>query len=353
VAALDNIELVPPPREEDFLTLDTAWMVLAEVDAEHWDETFHWLVDHPQKVGCESLVAFADAIAVRLSANPAGTLQAIADSKLFGIENALKRSLEIGDTSMLAGVRQWLDQQRPNSFTTEIRSAFFSAAARRDPMFALTFLERLKAIPENQPVLDVGVQSVVNNAIQVGGLERILDAASKDVRSHLLAAVILYRKEEVRPEPWKWIARLDEVPLRKREYAVCSLAAALVETDPIGAVTWVLAQAVESEREAGLFQVVRSWASADPDAAVKWMETQPAGTIRDIATTVLVTEISDSDPERAWRLALELEGKHRFGALKSAYMQMLRRDRDWAFKALTAANLSFDDFDMLRRASIP
>lgn len=351
MAALDRIDLVPPGGEEGYHASDVGAQVLREAGKKDWDGTMRWLRDHPGKLGRSSLDGLQDALSHRLAVDPSGTLRSMSTAGVPGMDNVLANSLLNDGYAQRDAVWQWLDQQPSNEFTKSARSWVINAVAWKEPMTALTFLDRLPDTQENKSVIERGVGSMINGGGQMHMFEEFMEAASSKIRPQLLAAGFTHGMHQSVTDPEKWVKRLDELPEDRRINGVQSLARGWAMSDPDAAMKWALSLPEGPQREAAFGPVTSVWATNDGYEVSQWIEKQPAGTTRDIATRSLVGALMESQPETAWTWALSIGGEQeRFNALQLAYMGMRRKNPEAAAQLLEGANLPPQQLEALRKA---
>jgi hypothetical protein len=351
MAALDRIDLVPPGAEEGYHASDVGAQVLREAGKKDWDGTMRWLRDNPGKLGRSSLDGLQDAMSHRLAADPSGTLRTMATSGVPGMDNVLANSLLNDGYSQRDAVWQWLDQQPASDFTKSARGWLLNAIAWKEPSQALTFLDRLPDTPENRPILEQGVRSMLNGGSQMNLFEEFMDSASSKIRPLLLAAGFEYGLRESVSDPDRWVKRIDELPPDRQISAVQALARGWASSDPIAAMNWALSLPEGSQREAAFGPATSMWAQNDSYEISQWIEAQPAGSNRDIATRSLVGVLSESQPETAWNWALRISDEQaRMNALQLAHMGLRRKNPEAADQLLQSANLPPQVTEHFRKA---
>src|SRR4030095_4882663 len=350
MAALDRIDLVPPGEEEGYFASDVGAQVLREAGKKDWDATMRWLREHPGKLGRSSLNGLQDALSHRLSIDPSGTLRSMATAGMPEIDDVLANSLLNDGYAQRDALWQWLDRQPPNDFTKSARGWVINAVAWKEPMLALTFLDRLPDTPENKSVFEQGTRSMLNGGTQMHLFEKFMEAASPKLRPLLLAAAFDYGLRESVSDPQRWLKRIDELPQERRMNAIVSLASGWAASDPAAAMDWALSMPEGPQRESAFGPVVSAWASNDPYEVTQWLGTQPAGSMRDTATRGLVSALSMTQPETAWNWALSIgdEGV-RFSALQLAYMGLRKKDPAVAAQMAESANLPPQQLEGLRK----
>jgi hypothetical protein len=349
MAALDRIDLVPPGGEEGYYASDVGAQVLREAGKKDWDATMRWLREHPGKLGRSSLDGLQDALSHRLSVDPSGTLKSMATSGVPGVDNVLANSLLNDGYAQRDAVWQWLDREPPNEFTKSARGWVINAIAWKEPMLALTFLDRLPDTPENKSVFEQGTRSMLNGGTQMSLFEEFMDAASPKLRPLLLAAAFDCGWRESVSDPQRWLKRLDELPQERRMQATSMLASGWAASDPAAAMEWALSLPEGPQRESAFGPVVSAWASNDAYEVTQWIETQPAGSMRDTATRGLVSALSMNQPETAWNWALSIGDESvRFNALQLAYMGLRKKDPTVAAQMIESANLPPQQLEGLR-----
>jgi hypothetical protein len=349
MAALDRIDLVPPGGEEGYYASDVGAQVLREAGKKDWDATVRWLREHPGKLGRSSLDGLQDALSHRLSVDPSGTLRSISASGVPGIDSVLANSLLNDGYAQRDAVWQWLDRQPSNEFTKSARGWVINAVAWKEPMLALTFLDRLPDTPENKSVFEQGTRSMLNGGQQMHLFEEFMDAASPKLRPLLLAAAFDCGWRESVSDPQRWIKRIDELPQERRMQATSAVASGWAASDPGAAMDWALSLPEGSQRESAFGSVVSVWAINDSYEVTQWLGTQPAGSMRDTATRGLVSALSMTQPETAWNWALSITDEGvRYSALQLAYMGLRKKNPTVAAQMIESANLPPQQLEGLR-----
>ena len=350
MAALDRVDLVPPGGEEGFFASDVGALVLREAGKKDWDGTLRWLLDHPGKLGRSSLDGLQEAMSHRMAVDPTGTLRSISASGVPGMDNVLANSLLNDGYSQRDAVWQWLDQQPANEFTKSARASVVNAVAWKEPMLALSFLDRLPDTPENRSIIERGVASMLNGGSQMHLFEEFMEAASPKMRPLLLEAGFSYGIQGSVGDPQRWIKRLDELPEDRRNNAAQALASHWAREDPTAAIRWALSFPESQQRDSVFGFAAATWASTDAYETAQWIDQQPAGSMRDIATQSLVNALATSEPETAWTWALTIGGEgQRLGALSTVYANLRQRNPDAAAQLLASANLSPQLVERLRK----
>jgi hypothetical protein len=353
MAALERIEQVPPGDVEGYHASDVGAQVLREAGKKDWEATMSWLRDHPGKLGRSSLEGLQDTISHRLMHDPAATLKALSVSGVNGLDNVLANSLLNDGYSRRDQVWHWLDQQPSSDFTKSVRGSVINAIAWKEPSLAMSYLDRLPDTPENRPIFERGVGSMLNGGSQMHLFEEFMDNAPAKLRPLLLEAGFQYGLRESVSDPGKWIKRIDELPPERRSEATGALARGWAQSDPESAVDWALHLPEGNQRDAAFGPISSTWAQSDPHAAAKWVDKLPPGETRDTAARGLVSALCESQPETAWTWALSIAGEQaRLNAISLAYMGLQRKSPEAATQMLESANLPPAVIERLRGTKV-
>ena len=349
VAALGKLDLVPPGGEEMYYASDVGAQVLREAAKKDWDGTVRWLREHPGKLGRSSLDGLQSTVSQRLNADPAGTLQSLAQSGLPALGGVLANSFLNEGYAKRDAVWEWLDQQPPDEFTRSARASMLNAIAWKEPEVGLQFLEKLEDTPENRQVLEQGTRSLINGASQMNRFEDLLGKASAKIRPLLLEAGFQYGLQNSVSDPALWLMRIDELPVDRRANAIGGLARGWATNDPEAAVQWSLSLADPGQKYQALNNAMSTWARTDVYEASEWVNSLPVDAYRDVAARNLVGALSATEPESAWTWALSIRDPgERQGALQLAYAAMRKKDPGIAQQMLQNANLSVTEAKALQ-----
>lgn len=340
VAALNKIDLVPPGGEEGYYNSDVGAQVLREAGRKDWEGTLSWLKDHPGKLGRSSIEGLQDVLSRRLTSNASGTLDSLNKSGVAGIEGVLANSLLNDGYVAKDQIWKWLDEQPANNQTRSIRSSVLNAIGWKEPMMALSYLDKIPNEGEDRQVLENGVRSLINGGSQMALFEDLMAAASDKIRPYLLISGFEYGMRDSLTDPERWIKRIDELPTERRDQATAALARGWAANDPAAAVNWTLSLPEGPAREVAFSAATDAWASSDTYEASKWVESLPAGDKRDSATAGLVRALTTSQPETAWQWALNISSNEkRVEALRMAYVGLQMKDPAIAKQMLQSAQL--------------
>jgi hypothetical protein len=355
MAALDHIDLVPPGGEEYSYGSDVGAQVLQEAGKKDWDGTIKWLIEHPGKLGYNSLNGLQGAMSHRLSVDLGGTLRGLSASGLPSLSNVFANSVLNDGYAQRDAIWTWLDGQPATDFTRGLRGSLLNAIAWKEPDAALGFLEKISDQGEDRQILERGTQSLLNGGSQFYRMEGLLEKASPKLRPFLLEAAFSYAgSEHIGKEPKVWIERLNELPEDRRPQAAAGLVRSWATADPQAAQEWALKLPEGNMRENAIGSVMSVWTQSDPHGAATWVNTLPSGTTRDNAAFAMANAMSRSEPESAWTWAMSIETPaRRTAALQSAYTALRQKDPNIAREMLQGANLGADELKALERMPEP
>jgi len=354
VAALANLDIVPPGGQEMTNASDVGAQVLREAAKRDWEATVRWLRENRGKLGRSSLNGLADAISQRLAGDPAGTMQMLAQSGVDGFQGVLATAVLNEGYAQRDAIWKWLDDQPTNDFTRAARGSLLNAIGWKEPDVALGFLEKLPDNAENRQLLEQGTRALVNGGSQMYRMEELLAKASPKLRTLLIETGFHYgcNSEDGGFDPARWVPRINELPEDRRASAINGLAGGWAHNDPEAAINWALSLQGPSQRDGALDVATRRWTAADPYEAAKWINTMPTGKPRDIASWNLVTSLARSEPESAWTWALSIGSTDsKVRALQVAYESLLKKDPAVAQQMLQSANLSAHERSLLTQSS--
>jgi hypothetical protein len=349
LAALDHIDLVPPGGDEMAHASDVGAQVLREAAKHDWNATIQWLREHPGKLGRSSLDGLQTAVSEKLNADPAGTMRALAQSGVQGLESVFANSILNEGYAQRDTLWRWLDDEPPSAFTKATRSALVNAIAWKEPDIALSFLEKLPDSEENKQLLQQGARSLVNGGSQMSRFDELLEKASPKMRPYLLETAFDFGMQTAAADPQRWIARIGELPEERRMHAAASLARSWAGTDPEAAIAWASSFQKPEQRAQAFEAAAQGWATSDPADAARWINTLPTGRDRDVAANGLVGALVRNQPENAWSWALSIQTPQlRAQALQLAYTLTRQNDPARADALLATGQLSPGDLELLR-----
>ncbi len=348
MAALDKIDLVPPGGDEMAFASDVASQVLSEAADANWEQTVQWLEAHPGKLGGQSLNGLMNALSQRLTTDPAGTLQFLAQRPLHDLSPVFGNAVLNDGYARVEDMWKWLEAQPDSPFVNGARSSLLNAMAWKEPPRAFEQLEKLAAANADSPLLQQGVSSLLNGGTQMDEFENFYGQASPTIRALLLESALMFGRDTIGADPQVWVERLDDLPAEKRSRATMGLASSWAATDPEGALGWVNSLPDSPDRQNAVGAVTSSWANTDIFGAAAWIDSLPAGATRDIATGAMVGVAARKEPESAWSWALTIENREQRGpALMTAYRAMAEKDPALARQMAVSSNLSPEELQGL------
>jgi hypothetical protein len=352
--ALDHIDLVPPGGDEMAHASDAGAQVLREAAKHDWDMTMRWLREHPGKLGHSSLDGMQNTLSEKLNADPAGTMRAIAQSGVQGLEGVFANAILNEGYAQRDALWRWLDEEPPSAFTKSARGSLVNAIAWKEPDVALSFLEKLADNADNQELLRQGARSLINGGAQLSRLDDLLEKASPKMRPYLLETGFDYATQSAGADPQRWIARIAELPQDRRTSATASLARGWAGSDPEAAIAWASSLPDSAQRTQAFEAAAQGWAASDAASAARWINTLPTGVDRDVAVNGLVGSLARNQPESAWTWALSIQTPQmRSNALDLAYMVTRQNDPARAEALLRTGDLSAAEVARLQRRDQP
>ncbi len=78
-----------------------------------------------------------------------------------------------------------------------------------------------------------------------------------------------------------------------------AIAAAQAENDPVGAASWLVSIAPDTDVSKAIVPVIESWVGSDAEAAARWLEAQPVGALREAGLKAFARSASETDPVAA------------------------------------------------------
>lgn len=244
-----------------------------------------------------------------------------------------------------AAARRWLEESDPDMRDERKMSAAVAMRLfREDPAQGLDFI---RSMDGEQRVFALGGLGVYMK--DPAGRRKILQAleVEKDVslRTHLGGALVKASLVQGNLEDAK--TALDELPIEgeARDEVLSNVVSSAMNSDPAGAIEWLLEESGADQREERIAGAIQAWAHLDYNAAGEWLGLLEASPEKDAAISAFADSVAGVDPEAALAWAGEMQDSaEREQAQRKAIRQWAARDREAAAAWLDKQGLPAEDW---------
>jgi hypothetical protein len=346
------VGMVPSGGRSGYFAVTTGARVLREAAEANYEETVAWLASHPGRLSREDLMGLAEAVSMRLNADPVDFLAKHSnDGSLRAILPAIDSALLNRASGKRSEVWKWLKAQPATDEIKSLRESVLNGAAWQESDVALKLANDLPKTPEGDHELQSLARSLLNGGSRLHRFEEYYRLAPERLRPVLLEQGFGALNDYSFHDPQPWIDRLPQLPEASRGQAVASLVGAWASKRPEEAAAWVATLPDEEMRNNSFINVASTWALKDQRSAAEWVRSLPDGMQRDLSAEGLVYRIAESQPEEAWQWTLSIADKlHRTRAAYHTVQLMAKRDRSTAQRWIE--NSPFDTKEKARMQEV-